>query len=162
MPDPPPVMMETHMRRRTQKPPMERTIGGAGANANEAAQRQSEPPHAKALVAPAAARFQAVLVDQLDRRAPCKRRPLEIQRAPVAILAIEILLPVRKGCGDQPGRAGAAEILHRALDIGKGEMHQAVAAQDSVATRQHILRDVGETIVAVDVAPRNSLAQRAD
>src|SRR5690348_2154457 len=147
MPDPPPVMMETRMRRRTQKPPMVRTIGATPANANDApierVHHRSEPPHAKALVAPAAAGLQTVLVDQLDRRTPCKRRTLEIQRAPVAILAIEILLPVRKGRGDQPGRAGAAKISHRALDIGKGEMHEAVAAQDDVATRQHILRDVG-------------------
>src|SRR5215475_13527012 len=103
--------------------------------------RQSEPPYTKALVAPAAAGLQAVLIDQLDRRPPGKRRTLEIQRAPVTVLAIHVLLPFRKGRGDQPGRAGLAEILQRALDIGKGQMHEAIAAEDGVAARQRILRD---------------------
>src|ERR1700761_3794933 len=105
--------------------------------------RQSEPPRAEALVAPAATGLQAVLIDELDRCPQRKRRALEIQRAPVAILAIEIPLPLRKGRRDQPGRARLTKVLHRALDIGKAEMYEAVAAQDGVAARQRILRDVG-------------------
>ncbi len=69
--------------------------------------RHSEPPHAQALVAPAAAALQAVLIDQLDR----------------------------------------------------AEMHEAVAAEDGVATRRRIRRDVGETIVAFDRAERRALAE---
>src|SRR5581483_547099 len=93
-----------------------------------AAPGQSEPPHAEALVAPAAAGLHAVLVDQLERRPPGKRRVLELQCAQVAVLAVDILLPLRKGRRDQPARAGAAEILQRAVDIGKAEMHEAIAA----------------------------------
>src|ERR1700760_3453182 len=124
--------------------------------------RQSEPPHAEALVAPAATGLQAVLIDELHRRPPIKRRTLEIQRAPVAVLAIDILLPLRKGRRDQPGRARLAKIFQRALDIGKAEMYEAVAAQDGVAARQRILRDVGEMIVAFDLATPGSPPQRRD
>src|SRR5258705_11028985 len=52
-----------------------------------------QPPHPKTLVAPAAAGLGAVLVQQLERRSPIERRALEIQRAPVAILAIAVGLP---------------------------------------------------------------------
>ena len=45
-----------------------------------------------------------------------------------------------------------AKILDRAGDIGKGEMHQAVAAQDGIGGRQGIAGDVGEQVIAIDIA----------
>src|SRR6478736_9668918 len=77
-----------------------------------------EAPHPKALVAPAAAGLGAILVDQFDRRPPLERLKFEIQRAPVAVLAVRIDLPFRKGGHDQPYRAGRPKIRNRAFGIG--------------------------------------------
>ena len=110
-----------------------------------------QPPHAKALVAPAAAGLQAILVEQFNRRSPIERRAFEVQRAPVAVLAVGVALPLRKRGRDQPYRAGRPKIRHRAIDIGKRQMHEAVAAQDGVATRQRVRRDIGEMVFALDV-----------
>ena len=111
-----------------------------------------QPPHPKALVAPAATGLQAILVQELDRRPPIERRPFEIQRPPVAVLAIGVGVQRRKGGRDQPHRAGRAEIRDRAGDVGKRQMHEAVAAQDGVAAGQRVRGDIGEMVFALDLA----------
>ena len=107
-----------------------------------------QPPHAEALVAPAAAGLLAILVEQFNRRPPIERRAFEIQRPPVAVLAVGVSMPFRKRGRDQPHRAGRLKIRDRARDIGKRQMHEAVAAQDGVAPRQWIHGDIGEMVFA--------------
>jgi len=51
---------------------------------------------------------------------------------------------------DQPHRAGRLEIRNRAFDIFKRQMHERVAAQDRVASRQRVAGDIGEMIFALD------------
>ena len=79
-----------------------------------------------------------------------ERRVFKIQRAPVAVLAIGVGPPLRKGGRDQPRSAGRPKIRNRAFDIRKRQMHQSVTAQDSVASRQRITGDIGEMIFALD------------
>src|SRR5438128_1374997 len=76
-----------------------------------------QTPHPKTLVTPTAAGLGAVLVQQFDRRSPIERCALEIQRAPVAVLAIKVGLPAGKRGRDHPAGAGTPEIPGRAFDI---------------------------------------------
>jgi len=79
-----------------------------------------------------------------------ERLPLEIQRAPVAVVAISVILPLPKGGRDQPSRSGRPEIRNRAFDIRKRQMHQTVAAQDRVASRQRVPGNIDEIILAAN------------
>ena len=121
-----------------------------------------EPPHPETLVAPAAAGLSAILVQEFNRRSPAKRRALEIQRTPVAILAIDVDLPLRKIGRDQPFRARRPEIRNRTFDIRKRQMHETIAAQDRVASRQRISGNIGEMVFALDLACGNACLQALD
>src|SRR3954464_2532991 len=121
-----------------------------------------QTPHAEALVAPAAAGLEAVLVQEFSRRSPMKRRAFEIQRTPVAILAVHIGLPVRESGRDQPHRAGAREIGQRASDIRKRQADRAIPAQDGVASWQSISSENGQMVVAANLASRGARSQALD
>src|SRR5258705_4002706 len=126
----------TRPRRLASRPPFSHKGRGEECTASLACPLTNlrKPPHPEALVAPAAAGFGAILVDQFNRRSPTERFQREIQRAPVAVLAIAIGLPVRKRGRDQPHGAGRLKIPNGAFDIRKRQMHERVAAQDRVAS----------------------------
>src|SRR5260370_6413961 len=107
----------------------------AGPVGSLAGEDAGEPPHAEALVAPATAGLQAILVQNFNRPSPFKWCPFKIQRAPVTILAIAVGLPLRKRSRNQPRSSRSPEIRNRAFDIRIRQMHETIAAQDRVTSR---------------------------
>src|SRR3954453_12103790 len=60
-----------------------------------------QQPNTDALVGVSAIRFRAAFVQNGRGFGPFKRAPLEIERAPVAILNVVVFFPLRKCCGQK-------------------------------------------------------------
>src|SRR5262245_12859944 len=71
----------------------------------------------------------ALLVQHVLRGRKAKGCLLQVDRAPVTGRDILVRRLTGERGGEEPGAAGAAQVGQRALDVGKGEMHQAIAAQ---------------------------------
>ena len=87
---------------------------------------------------------------------PTERRALEIQRAPVAILAIEVGLPVGKRGGDQPRRRRSAGNSRPRVPCWR--MRDARGSRGTgwrrIGARGTPAGDIGETVIAGDFSRR--------
>ena len=141
MREPIPGMMPTRQQFASGK--MDPGLRREGLNARSGKNRQiGYAPDTKRFVCVGSACFGALLVqDRVGGRKP-EGRGLQIQKSPVAVHRISVLVMLRKRRGNEPAEIASSDIGESLADIRERQVHETITAEDRICCRKRIAEEI--------------------